>query len=97
MTHLNEVLEKYPSSIFTRDPDSTIAKKWEVELELLNEVRSVLESISGITDYRIQNGTVLDLIGKNLKQSRNGMDDFRYKIFLSIARQKRKSKGDIFR
>ncbi|WP_000149349.1 hypothetical protein, partial [Leptospira interrogans] len=96
MTHLNEILEKYPSSIFTRDPDSTIAKKWEVELELLNEVRSVLESISGITDYRIQNGTVLDLIGKNLKQSRNGMDDFRYKIFLSIARQKRKSKGDIF-
>ncbi|EMK15599.1 phage tail protein [Leptospira kirschneri] len=96
MTYLNEVLEKYPSSIFTRDSDSTIAKKWEVELELLNEVRSILESISGITDYRVQNGTVLDLIGKNLKQPRNGMDDFRYKIFLSIARQKRKSKGDIF-
>lgn len=39
---------------------------------------------------------ILDLIGKNLKQPRNGLDDFRFRIFLSIARQKQKSKGDIY-
>ncbi|MDV6235833.1 phage tail protein [Leptospira ellisii] len=96
MTSLNEVLEKYPSSIFTRDPESTIAKRWKTDLELLNEIHGMLKSISGVTDYSVQNGIVLDMIGRNLKQPRNGMDDFRYRIFLSIARQKRRSKGDIF-
>lgn len=96
MINIEEILKKYPPSLFDQDSESEIGKKWQAELELLNETRSVLESIYGITDYRIQNGAVLDLIGKNLKQARNGTDDFRYRIFLSIARQKRKSKGDIF-
>ncbi|MCG6167331.1 phage tail protein [Leptospira sp. FAT2] len=94
-TDLDSVLQKYPLSLFTRTPDSQIGKKWEVDLELLNEVRSVLDSIQSVADFRTQSGAVLDLIGKNLKQPRDGMDDFKYKIFLSIARQKRKSKGDI--
>lgn len=96
MTSIEEILKKYPSSLFNQDPESEIGKKWKAELELLQETSSVLESISGITDYKNQSGAILDLIGKNLKQPRNGSDDFRYRIFLSIARQKRKSKGDIF-
>lgn len=95
MTELNEVLQKYPSSLFTREEDSQIGKKWKADLELLNEARNVLESSKGATDFRTQSGAILDLIGKNLKQPRDGMDDFRYRVFLSIARQKRKSKGDI--
>lgn len=95
MTRLEDVLQKYPSSLFTRNEDSEIGKKWKADLELLNEVRNVLESSQGATDFRTHNGAVLDLIGKNLKQPRDGMDDFRYRVFLSIARQKRKSKGDI--
>lgn len=95
MTSVNEVLEKYPSSLFTHDPNSKIGKRWSADLELLNEVSLVFESLRGLTDFRTQAGAVLDLIGKNLKQAREGMDDFRYRIFLSIARQKRKSKGDI--
>ncbi|AOP33416.1 phage tail protein [Leptospira tipperaryensis] len=95
MTELEVVLQKYPSSLFTRASESQIGKRWNAEIELLNEARTVLESIRGITDFRVQEGALLDLIGKNLKQSREGMDDFRYRIFLSIARQKRKSKGDI--
>ncbi|EMJ52052.1 hypothetical protein LEP1GSC013_3538 [Leptospira interrogans serovar Valbuzzi str. Duyster] len=96
MKTIEDILQKYPTSLFTRDSDSEIGRKWQADLELLNEVRSVLESIKGTTDYRIQSGTILDLIGKNLKQPRNGLDDFRFRIFLSIARQKQKSKGDIF-
>ncbi|TGM61693.1 phage tail protein [Leptospira adleri] len=95
MTSVIEVLQKYPSSLFTRDPNSKIGKRWSADLELLNEVNLVFESLRGLTDFRTQTGSVLDLIGKNLKQPREGMDDFRYRIFLSIARQKRKSKGDI--
>ncbi|PJZ31685.1 phage tail protein [Leptospira kmetyi] len=95
MIELNEVLQKYPSSLFTREEDSQIGKKWKADLELLNEARNVLESSKGVTDFRTQSGAILDLIGKNLKQPRDGMDDFRYRVFLSIARQKRKSKGDI--
>ncbi|RHX87313.1 phage tail protein [Leptospira stimsonii] len=95
MTTLDDVLQRYPSSLFTRDPESQIGKRWTADLELLNEARVVLESLRGLTDFRVQQGAVLDLIGKNLKQPRDGMDDFRYRVFLSIARQKRKSKGDI--
>ncbi|MBM9501589.1 phage tail protein [Leptospira sp. 201903071] len=96
MTHLEDVLKKYPSSLFNQDSDSNLGKKWRTELDQLDEIYSVLDSIRGIADYRNRSGAVLDLIGKNLKQSRNGTDDFRYRVFLSIARQKRKSKGDIF-
>ncbi|PJZ57889.1 phage tail protein [Leptospira barantonii] len=95
MTELSDILQKYPSSLFTREEDSQIGKKWKADLELLNEVRNVFESSKGATDFRTQSGAILDLIGKNLKQPRDGMDDFRYRVFLSIARQKRKSKGDI--
>ncbi|EQA70369.1 hypothetical protein [Leptospira noguchii] len=96
MKSIDAILQKYPTSLFNRDPDSEIGRKWKADLELLNEVRTTLESIRGVSDYRIRNGAILDLIGKNLKQPRNGMDDFRYRIFLSIARQKQKSKGDIY-
>ncbi|MCR8649045.1 hypothetical protein [Leptospira interrogans] len=96
MKTIEDILQKYPTSLFTRDSDSEIGRKWQADLELLNEVRSVLESIKGTTDYKIQSGAILDLIGKNLKQPRNGMDDFRFRIFLSIAQQKQKSKGDIY-
>ncbi|MBM9576963.1 phage tail protein [Leptospira sp. 201903070] len=96
MTHVEDVLKKYPSSLFDQGPDSNIGKKWQAELDLLNESFTVLEGIRGISDYRNQSGAILDLIGKNLKQARNGTDDFRYRVFLAIARQKIKSKGDIF-
>ncbi|EMO64244.1 hypothetical protein LEP1GSC133_0790 [Leptospira borgpetersenii serovar Pomona str. 200901868] len=42
MKTIEDILQKYPTSLFNRDPDSEIGRKWQADLELLNEVRSFL-------------------------------------------------------
>lgn len=96
MKTIEDILQKYPTSLFTRDSDSEIGRKWQADLELLNEVRSVLESIKGTTDYKIQSGAILDLIGKNLKQPRNGLDDFRFRIFFRSPDKSKNRKATSF-
>lgn len=96
---LDQILDRvnvFPASYFNRDLNSQNGKMFQVYARELKDLYDAAESLRTINDLNTQSGIVLDLIGENLRQRRNGLDDDTYKIFLSIANAKRNAVGDIF-
>ncbi len=91
-----ETISKYPVSYLNQKSDSDTGKRWLIVFPEYNELSEALDSMYELKDFSSKSGLVLDFIGQNLRQSRNGLDDEKYKIFLSIANSKRQSKGDLF-
>lgn len=96
---LESILDRvsvFPASYFNRDVESQNGKMFQVFARELKDLYDAADTLTFINDINKQSGVVLDLIGENLRQRRNGLDDDRYKIFLSIANAKRSSIGDIY-
>ena len=96
MINILDTISKYPPSYLNRDINSDTGKRWSILMPEFDEVNAALDSMYGLKDFSNKSGKMLDLIGQNLRQNRIGLDDEKYKIFLSIANSKRQSKGDIF-
>lgn len=95
MTTALDRIQKLPLSFLNRDIESDLGKRWRIFAEELDEIRAVFESLRGVNSYSLQSGYTLDLIGGNVGQKREGRDDYRYKILLSVANAKRYARGDI--
>ena len=96
---MNTILERvnvFPASYLNRDIESQNGKLFHVYALELQDLYQAIETLGELNDINKQSGVVLDLIGENLRQRRNGLDDERYRIFLAIANVKRSAKGDIY-
>lgn len=96
MMPVMDIIKKYPSSFLNQNENSDTGKRWQIVAPEFEAIHSAIETLYFLKDFSRQSGVVLDLIGQNVRQKRNGLDDEKYKIFLSIANAKRDSKGDIY-
>ncbi|TGL06507.1 phage tail protein [Leptospira bouyouniensis] len=96
MTPVMEIIKNYPSSYLNQNEDSDTGKRWQIIAPEFQEINAAIETLYFLKDFSRQSGRILDLIGQNVRQKRNGLDDEKFKIFLSIANSKRQSKGDIY-
>lgn len=95
MSYTYNLLNKIPDSIFTKEIGSNNEKLWRLFSQHMDEVDQVFEDIRSIYDFLNQAGANLDLVGKIVREKRNGKSDENYIKYLAIAIQKILSDGSI--
>lgn len=90
-----DLLEKLPDSIFATNPGSNNYKLWKLFSFFIDELDEVFLSLKLMTDVATGSGVVLDLIGKILRQKRQGWGDDKYIKYLFVAIRKFQCSGSI--
>lgn len=88
-----DIIQLLPNSIYRRD--GNVKKLFELIANELDDIDIILESIRGVRNIQEQEGILLDYIGEILRETRKGLDDISYRIYLSIAIQKLLCSGSI--
>ena len=84
-----------PNSIYNIDSGSANYTLWKLFADQMDEIDAVFSDLSLLADYPSQEGVLLDLIGKILRETRQGRSDQEYVRFLYIALKKYLSSGSI--
>ncbi|HPA72982.1 MAG TPA: hypothetical protein PKY31_11980 [Spirochaetota bacterium] len=84
-----------PNSIYEIGAGSVNYKLWKLFSDQMDELDAVFSDLSLLADYTTQEGVLLDLIGKILRENRQGRSDQEYIKFLYIALKKYLSSGSI--
>ncbi len=90
-----EYINLLPDSIYKTDPGSTNYKLWKLFADQMDELDAVFTDLSLLADYSSRSGAALDLVGKILRESRQGRADSDYIKYLYIAIKKYLSNGSI--
>ena len=91
----DRLFNKFPGSIFTRDPNSRIGKLFLMGTEKVDEVKVVAEDFKRLRDPKSINGRLLDLTGEIVREGRNGRNDNRYQTIIAASGRKRTAPGPI--
>jgi len=91
----DRLFKEFPSSIFTRDPNSRIGKLFLMGTEKVDEVKVVAEDFQRLRDPKLINGRLLDLTGEIVREERNGRNDNRYQTIIAASGRKRTAPGPI--
>lgn len=93
-TSIEDLLEKLPSNYY-KETDGNLANLLSVVLEEINEIEQAQNKV--ITNKKINEATgySLDRIGKNVGQTRGGLDDESYRILIKAKIRANLSAGDI--
>lgn len=94
MSNLN-LIEKLPDSIYRIEPGSNNYKLWNLFSDFMDELNVVFSVLKLMTDIKSNSGAVLDLIGKILRQKRQGWGDDKYIQYIFVAIRKFQSSGSI--
>jgi len=89
------LIEKLPDSIYNIDSGSNNYKVWKLFSYFMDELDGVFATLKLMTDIKSNSGTVLDLIGKILRQKRQGWGDDKYIQYLFVAVRKFYCSGSI--
>lgn len=84
-----------PNSIYKTGPESVNYKLWTLFADQMDELDTVFSDLALLADYPSQEGVLLDLAGKILRENRQGRSDQEYIKFLYIALKKYLSSGSI--
>jgi hypothetical protein len=95
MTSFYDLLDKIPSSLYCKDPDSDLVKLFKLYSDEFDELKRVSDDLAILKEIKTQKGDVLDELGKILKEPRSGMTDEEYRRFLYKAIQKNISSGSL--
>lgn len=95
MTAYIDYIELLPDSIYATDPGSNNYKLWGLFAAQMEELDIVFNDLSIILNYAAQEGEVLDLIGKIIRESRQGRVDAEYIKYITISVMKYMSTGAI--
>lgn len=95
MQSFNELIEKIPSSIYSRQPESDIAKLYKLYSEEFDELKKVTEDIGKLRLISDQKGAILDEIGKIVREPRRNLTDDEYRGYLYIAILRNISSGSL--
>ncbi len=94
MSNLN-LIDKLPDSIFATGTSSNNYKLWKLFSYFMDELDEVFAALKLMTDIKSNSGAMLDLIGKILRQKRQGCGDDKYIQYLFVAIRKFQCSGSI--
>lgn len=95
MTAYIDYIELLPDSIYATDSGSNNYKLWGLFAAQMEELDIVFNDLSIILNYAAQEGEALDLIGKIIRESRQGRVDAEYIKYITISVMKYMSTGAI--
>lgn len=90
-----DLINKLPDSIYATDPNSNNYKLWKLFSVYMDELDSVFATLKLMSDIKSNSGAVLDMLGKILRQKRQGWGDDRYIQYLFVAIRKYQCSGSI--
>ncbi len=90
-----DLIEKLPDSIFAIGSSSNNYKFWKLFSYFMDELDEVFAKLKLMSDIKSNSGAVLDMIGKILRQKRQGWGDDKYILYLFVAIRKYQCSGSI--
>ena len=94
MSNIN-LIKKLPDSIFAIDESSNNYKLWKLFAFYMDELDEVFNTLKLMSDINKNSGTVLDMIGKILRQDRRGWGDDKYIQYLYVEIRRFQCSGSI--
>lgn len=95
MTTYIDYIELLPDSIYDTNSGSNNYKLWSLFAEQMEELDTAFNDIADLLNYSNLSGAALDLIGKIIRESRQGRVDSEYIKYITISVMKYMSTGAI--